>query len=346
MQVSYQKYILQFKIPGGTSRGVLRIKDTYIIQIKEDGKTAYGECALFRGLSYDDRDDYEEKLEEVCRRIPSEKEAILDELREWPSIRFGVETLLKDWRNGSKQVIFPESISAEGFTVPINALIWMGSDDRMKQQIEKRLDEGYTSIKLKIGAIDFESELALIKLIRDRFGALEVEIRLDANGAFTFAEAKEKIKRLSEYGVNYIEQPIKAGQWQEMAALAEDSPVKIALDEELIGITDPPKMVRLIETIAPQGLIIKPALVGGFSSSDFWKDLIARKGGFSVVTSALESNIGLNAIAQYTACRPEKFAQGLGTGGLFTNNFPAPYTVDSKGLHYHCDKMWDFSALE
>lgn len=342
---SFRKYTLHFKKPGGTSRGTLYDKDTYILTLSDGVKKAYGECNLFKGLSYDDRPDYEQKLKEVCARLPVEKENVLENLSEWPSIHFGVETVLRDWKNGCRQIIFPEGIAEEGFTIPANGLIWMGTYEEMKSQIATKLDEGYVSIKLKVGAIDFGTELDLLKYIRKQFTAEEVEIRLDANGAFKVTEAEEKLKRISAYDVHYIEQPIKAGQWHEMAHIVENSPVKIALDEELIGIINPEEKVKLMETISPDLLILKPALIGGFEGSEDWKRRIESHGGDWVITSALESNIGLNAIAQYTALDMPKIAQGLGTGKLFTNNFSSPYTVDSKGLHYHCNKIWDFSLL-
>lgn len=346
MRCTFKKYTLRFINPGGTSRGVLHQKDTYILILKEGERNAYGECNLFKSLSCDDRPGYEDKLAAICRRLPDEKEKILPGLRQWPSIYFGVETVLRDRSNGSCRIIFPESVSPSGFSIPINGLIWMSDKQTMKEQIINKLKEGYRSIKLKIGAIDFESELGLLKFIRSQFRENEVELRVDANGAFLYEEAKEKIKRLSDYHVNYIEQPIKPGRWQEMAALAENTPVKIALDEELIGITSIREKKRLIDTIAPQILILKPALLGGFTSCDEWKKLIEDRGGSWVITSALESNIGLNAIAQYAAVDKGTMAQGLGTGQLFENNFSSPYTVDSNGLHYHCDKNWDFTLLE
>lgn len=346
MLCTYKKYTLRFINPGGTSRGILYEKDTYILILKEGERNAYGECNLFKNLSCDDRPGYEDKLADICRRLPDEKENVLPELKEWPSIYFGVETVLRDRNNESRQIIFSESISSNGFSIPINGLIWMSDKKTMKEQIVNKLKDGYRSIKLKIGAIDFESELGLLKFIRKQFRENEVELRVDANGAFHYEEAKEKIKRLSDYQINYIEQPIKPGRWQEMAALAENAPVKIALDEELTGITSIRGKKRLIDMIAPQILILKPALLGGFSSCDEWKKLIEKRGGAWVITSALESNIGLNAIAQYAAVDKGMMAQGLGTGQLFENNFPSPYTVDSNGLHYHCDKNWDFSLLK
>lgn len=345
MNCYFKKYTLHFKRPGGTSRGVLHDKDTYFLFLEQDGCVAIGECNRFVNLSYDDREGYEEKLQEICRRLPEEKEKLLPELTEWPSICFGVEMLLKDFLNGCKRIIFPDAISENGFSIPTNGLIWMGAKEDMKAQINAKLQAGYTSIKLKIGAIDFNTELALLRFIRQQYSARDVEIRVDANGAFSFTEAKEKIKRLAEYEISYIEQPIKAGQWQEMAALAEDTPIKIALDEELIGIQNPNTRKKLMETIKPQLLILKPALTGGFASTDDWKKRIKNNGGSWVITSALESNIGLNAIAQYTALGWTEYAQGLGTGQLYTNNIPAPYTVDANGLHYYPSQNWDLSFL-
>lgn len=345
MNCYFKKYTLQFYKPGGTSRGVLLSKDSYFIICEEDGKKAYGECNLFTGLSYDDRAGYDGKLKEVCKRLPVEKEKILSELSEWPSIYFGVEMVLKDIENGYRQIIFPQVINEHGFSIPINGLIWMGERQEMMAQVVSKLEAGYKSIKLKIGAIDFETELELIRFIRKQFNANDVEIRLDANGAFGLNEAIEKLKRLSDYDISYLEQPIKAGQWEQMAALIEKSPIKIALDEELIGVTNTEQRQALVKTILPQLLILKPALVGGFAAADEWKRLIEEKGGSWVITSALESNIGLNVIAQYTALGWSGYAQGLGTGQLYTNNFPSPYTVDAQGLHYHTNRNWDFSLL-
>lgn len=345
MNCHFIKYVLHFVKPGGTSRGILRDKETYILLLQDGERTAYGECNLFRGLSSDDRMGYEKKLMEVCLRLPEEKNELLNELSNWPSIYMGVETVLKDWENGCRQIIFPEGITGQGFTVPINGLIWMGSKEEMKKQIADKLEKGYTSIKLKIGAIDFETEIELLQFIRKQFPGEEVEIRVDANGAFGYKEAEEKIKRISSFNIHYIEQPIQPGQWQEMARLAEDMPVKIALDEELIGIRAFAEKQQLLQTISPQVLILKPALVGGFQSCDEWRNLIESQKGIWVITSALESNIGLNAIAQYTALEIPELAQGLGTGQLYTNNFPSPYSVDALGLHYDCNKAWDFNLL-
>ncbi|MBS1775843.1 MAG: o-succinylbenzoate synthase [Bacteroidetes bacterium] len=345
MNCFFKKYTLQFKQPSGTSRGELRKKDTYYLILQDEKQFSIGECNRFSGLSFDDRDGYEEKLTETCKRLIQQEPEIDLSLANWPSIRMGVETVLLDWQNGCKQIIFPAAFKKGTFTVPINGLIWMGSFDEMKKQILEKLKAGFSSIKLKIGAIDFETELSLLSFIRKQFNEKEVEIRLDANGAFSFTEAKEKLQRLAQYNISYIEQPIKAGQWQEMARLVEESPVVIALDEDLIGLVNQDDQNRLLSTVKPPMIILKPALIGGFKASDHWKKKITEMGGEWVITSALESNVGLNAIAQYAATEQNKWAQGLGTGQLYTNNIPSPYTVDANGLHYQSSQAWDFSTL-
>lgn len=345
MHCHYKKYTLNFIKPGGTSRGVLKTKDTYFIFLEENGKTAIGECNRFINLSYDDKDNYEEILNKVCRDLPEKKEAILTELREWPSIYFGVEMLLKDWRNGSQRILFPEVFKNGAFSVPINGLIWMGEDSDMREQIDKKLAEGCNSIKLKIGALDFERELALIQYIRKKHNKEEVEIRLDANGAYSYEEALEKLAILEKYGINYIEQPIAKGDWESMHKLIKNTSIKIALDEELIGIINETERQELIDTIQPDLLILKPALIGGFSGSEDWKKRIRENGGDWIVTSALESNIGLNAIAQYVAKDSSDFSQGLGTGQLFSNNFPSPYEVKNNHIYYKKDQDWNLTKL-
>lgn len=347
MKCSFKKYTLHFKQPAGTSRGWFKEKETYIIMAGANGRNAFGECNLFKGLSADDKAGYEEKLEEVCVRIPFERESILDSLQDWPSLAFGVETLLQDIKNGCKQILFPEAFFNNTFTIPTNGLIWMGNKDEMMQRADEKLEAGYRCIKLKIGGIPFEEEMEILKYIRGKAGKEKVQLRLDANGAFAPGEALEKIRMLAAFDIQYLEQPIQAGQWTAMAHIAKKSPIPIALDEELIGIYTLEKKRKLLETIAPRVLILKPALLGGFAACDVWSALIKEStGGYCVITSALESNIGLNAIAQYTATTKPTLAQGLGTGQLYTNNIPAPYELDADGLHYNASKNWNFNLLQ
>ena len=349
LQCSFQKYTLKFIIPGGTSRGVLKEKDTWIISLYDTvqkGLVAFGECGLFKGLSDDDRPRYQEKLSEVCKELPAKKELILSELKDWPSIYFGVEMLLKDWENGANQILFKSDFTEKYQGVNINGLIWMGSKDSMLTQIKRKLQDGFTCLKLKIGAIDFDTELDLLRFIRKQFSAQEISLRVDANGAFASSEALEKLQQLSEFELHSIEQPIKAGQWQEMAKLVVESPIPIALDEELIGINNHEEKKKLLDTIRPPYIILKPTLVGGFASSEEWMDLIEQQGGNWWITSALESNVGLNAIAQFTFTKNNSLPQGLGTGQLFSNNFDSPLEVIQGQLFSNKHHCWNFDNLK
>lgn len=343
MQANYKKYILNFKQPSGTSRGVLRTKETYFLKVQNEGQNGVGECGLFRGLSADDRPDYEGKLQWLCENIHLENFFLLNELSEFPSLQFGLEQAFLSLKSEDEFTLFPSRFTEGKEAISINGLIWMGSADFMKQQIKEKLAAGFTTLKLKIGAIDFETEMALLKTIRNEFTADEIELRVDANGAFSPQNAIEKLKRLSEYKLHSIEQPIKAGQWQEMALLCEKTPLPIALDEELIGIFKKDQKKKLIETIRPQYIILKPSLVGGIHGSKEWITISNQYAVPWWITSALESNIGLNAIAQYTYSLEATMPQGLGTGGLFTNNFKSPLEVKKGQLHYNSKLKWDFN---
>ena len=346
MKYSYKKYSLQFKKPGGTSRGVLYEKPTYVfIGEDADGRKAFGECNLFSGLGSDDRPGYEEKLQEVCMQLNESGTCDVSQLVEWPSIVMGVETLLRDRDNGFHQIIFNSSFVHDEKSIPINGLIWMGSKTAMLQQVEEKIKDGFSCLKLKIGAIDFKSELEILRFIRDRFSATELQIRVDANGAFDIKDALIKLEQLSAFDIHSIEQPIRAGQWQEMAALAEQSPVPVALDEELIGIYTLAEKEKMIRTISPTYLILKPALAGGFVGCDEWIGLAAKYNIGWWITSALESNIGLNAIAQYTFIKNNPLPQGLGTGQLYTNNFTSPLEIKNGKLFYNKTTAWDMSPL-
>ena len=344
MKASYKKHILSFKRPSGTSRGVLNNKETYFLILKNDENIGVGECGLLRGLSIDDRPDYEEELNGVCENIAlGVSEADLYEaLTEFPSIQFGVETAFKSLHSKNPFELFPSKFTRGETAIPINGLVWMGDKVFMKQQILEKLKEGFTCIKMKIGAIDFKTEIELLKSIRTEFSASEVELRVDANGAFSPKEALEKLKVLSDLQLHSIEQPIKQGQWQEMARLCEETPLPIALDEELIGIFSEDEKNKLLETVKPQFIILKPSLVGGFRGSDTWIDLAEKHNAGWWITSALESNVGLNAISQYTFTKNSKLPQGLGTGSLYTNNIDSPLKVSKGALHYNINAIWNF----
>ena len=342
MKAYFKKYILNFKKPGGTSRGVLHTKETYFLIIENNGNRGVGECALFRGLSVDDRPDYEDKLQWVCDNIHLKRNEILKQVYDLPSIQFGVEQAFLSLKNENSFEFFPSKFTEGKEAIEINGLIWMGEEAFMKQQIIEKINAGFTTVKLKIGTIDFKTELNILKFIRQEFSQNDVEIRVDANGAFEPTEALEKLKRLSDYDLHSIEQPIKAGQWNEMANLCLKTPLPIALDEELIGAFDAVTKEKVIETTKPQYIILKPSLVGGFQGSQDWIGISERHNVSWWITSALESNIGLNAIAQFTHSLNTKMPQGLGTGGLFTNNFDSPLVVEQDKLHYKPQLHWKF----
>ena len=335
---------LHFKQPAGTSRGVyITRKVWYILLTDEENPKHFGvgECAPLPALSCDDVPEYEDVLKETCRQLEEKLKTnfenafiFLKNLKAYPSIRFGVETALAHYQARSLQ-FWHTSFSKGKEGIPINGLIWMGNFDEMYHRIEEKMKSGFRCIKLKIGAIDFEKELELLAHIRRHFSPEQIELRVDANGAFSPEDALEKLKRLSDYQLHSIEQPIRAGQWEEMARLCEQTPFPIALDEELIGINDQEDKIKLLDTIRPQYIILKPSLHGGIGGSEEWIELAAERGIGSWVTSALESNIGLNAIAQWTATLMPKLPQGLGTGMLFTDNIDYPLHIEGDCLWYH-----------
>ena len=324
------KYILNFKRPSGTSRGVLKQKESWFIKTWfEDEPEIFGlgECGILRGLSFDDVPEYEQKINEVCENINHYSNNFHTSLKDFPSIRFGLEMSLMDIRSLGKRLFYKSDFTEKIKGIPINGLIWMGSEDFMQKQIEEKLKQGFDCIKMKIGAIDFETELKLLKKMRQKFSKNSLEIRVDANGAFDAKDALNKLEILSKLDIHSIEQPIKQGQIHEMAELCKKTPLPIALDEELIGINDLKDKNELLKTIKPQYIILKPSLVGGFKASEEWVILAQQNDIGWWATSALESNIGLNAIAQWTAFQDTEMYQGLGTGSLYTNNIKAPLEI-------------------
>ncbi len=343
LKACYTPYTLHFKEPSGTSRGILLDKDTYFVKVWDDTnphRIGLGECALFKGLSADDRPGYEAMLQKVCQNI--DKLHTLD-LSKWSSIRFGIETALLDMQYDGDCIVYPSAFTQGERAIEINGLIWMGDKSTMADRIEQKLEAGFHCIKLKIGAIHFDDECDLLSFIRRRYGREEIELRVDANGAFAPTDALERLKRLSDYDLHSIEQPIRAGQWEEMARLCDASPLPIALDEELMGIDDFTEKMRLLQTISPQYIVLKPSLVGGFSGAEEWIDLARQCDAGWWITSALESNVGLNAIAQWTATLPIDMPQGLGTGALYTNNIPSPLVQTGSVLRYDPAGRWIFS---
>ena len=346
MKATYHKYILDFKRPSGTSRGVLTHKETWFIVIEKDGKKGIGECGILRGLSIDDRDDYEAKLQWTCENIHLGENQLWDALIEFPSIQFGVEMAFLSLASATPFLLFPSAFTSNEKSIAINGLVWMGEPTYMKEQIQDKLAEGFHCIKLKIGAIDFDKEIALLQFIRDNFSPEEIEIRVDANGAFDSNNALVKLIQLSGFKLHSIEQPIQKNQTDSMADLCKLTPLPIALDEELIGVFHYEDKEALLLKIKPQYIILKPSFVGGFKGANEWISLAEKHGIGWWITSALESNIGLNAIAQWTFLKQNSMPQGLGTGALYTNNFDCPLTVSQGQLWYQNEVSWHFDFNE
>jgi len=324
LKANWEKITLNFKQPSGTSRGILFQKDSWLIKIWHTDNpniVGLGEASIIKTLSPDWDEHYESKIDDVCRNIEyySTFEGI-NPLNTFPSIQLALETALLDLKNGGQSIIFKSEFTQNQSPIPINGLIWMGSKDFMLEQINKKLKSGFTCIKLKIGAIDFESELELLKFIRSKYSEKDIELRVDANGAFLPKDALKKLDQLSKFNLHSIEQPIKQGQLEAMYQLCQNTPLPIALDEELIGKYDKQSKQKVIVEIKPQYIILKPSLIGGFKGSDDWIKIAESNNVKWWITSALESNIGLNAIAQYTFTKQSNLPQGLGTGQLFTNN--------------------------
>lgn len=352
MTYQIEERTLHFKQPAGTSRGVYTTRKIWLVHLSDGERTGVGECAPLPDLSCDARPDYARVLDKFCADFcrwqdsqgdcpscakPAEHIRdcpLCESLRPYPSMLFGLETALLNLRHGDR--LFDTAFSRGEVGIPINGLVWMGNHDEMLQRMESKLEQGYRCVKLKIGAIDFEQELDLIKRIRERFSFHEVELRVDANGAFPYEEALYKLELLSQYNIHSIEQPIKAGQWAYMAELCRESPLPIALDEELIGVNDPEMKAHMLNIIKPRYIILKPSLHGGMMGCREWIQTAREQGIGSWITSALESNIGLNAIAQFASDvygDDIRMPQGLGTGQLFTDNIPMP-------LEIRGDQLW------
>lgn len=340
MKANYKKYILNFKQASGTSRGVLKTKETYFIILENNGKIGYGETGLFRGLSVDDRPDYEANLNWACKNIHLGIDTLWKELIEFPSIQFGLEQAFLSLESSNGFDLFPSKFTSGEDVIPINGLIWMGSETFMKEQVADKIKAGFSTIKMKIGAIDFDTEIKLLSSIREKYTAKQITLRVDANGAFLPQNALRKLERLAMLGIHSIEQPIKQGELNAMRDLCLKSPVPVALDEELIGVFKYEEKLALLKNIKPQYIILKPSLVGGFKGCNEWIEIAASLNIPYWITSALESNIGLNAISQYTYTLQVKMPQGLGTGNLFTNNIDSPLEVVDGNIRYNTNASW------
>jgi len=343
LKATYHKYILNFKRPSGTSRGVMTEKETWFILLEKDGKKGIGECGILRGLSADDRPDYEAKLQWTCDNIQLGENQLWEALIEFPSIQFGVEMAFQSLRSQTPFLLFPSGFTKGEKSIEINGLVWMGEEGFMKQQIEEKLAAGFRCVKLKIGAIDFDKELQLLGYIRQHFTPEQVEIRVDANGAFDVSLALNKLNQLAGFELHSIEQPIPKNNTDSMADLCKITPIPIALDEELIGVFSLEEKEALLQKIKPQYIILKPSFVGGFRGTKEWI-LLAEKYQIGwCITLVLESNIGFNGIAQWTFFQTNLMSQGLGTGALYTNNFDCPLQVSEGQLWYNKDLDWEFN---
>ena len=331
--IEISKRIFHFKQPAGTSRGIYTTRQSYILILTDDGMPGIkgvGECAPLPKLSCDDLPDYETILHQICKLVESTDKIPYDLLRPYPSILFGLETAFAQLKAHGSTMLFDTPFGRGEEGIRINGLVWMGSFDEMAERLEAKLRQGFHCVKLKIGAIDFEKEIELIRHIRESFDKHQVELRVDANGAFTPKNALQHLETLAKYDIHSIEQPIKQHQWEDMAYLCAASPLPIALDEELIGVNVAAMKEALLDTIRPQYIVLKPSLHGGMRGTEEWIRLAHARGIGSWITSALESNIGLNAIAQLCAklYGPRvSIPQGLGTGQLFTDNITMPLTI-------------------
>ncbi len=338
-----------FQRPASTSRGIyLSKKVCFIILYHSDDPSiaGIGECSLFPGLSFDDVKGFKLKLDQTVERINQGDYYNDISLNDWPSINFALETAWKDLRANGSKILVPSGFTEGKDSIWINGLIWMADKSDMIRQIRQKLNDGFTCLKLKIGALDLREEVELLQFIREHCNAEELEIRVDANGAFSYHEALEAIKVFSDYHLHSIEQPIAAGNEEEMARLCELSPLPIALDEELIGKHTTISRRKLIETIKPDYLVLKPGLLGGLTATKDWIDIAKSTETGWWVTSSLETNIGLNAIAQWTYPLQNHIYHGLSTGSLYNNNIRSPLYLHGERLYYDPERKWDLTPFE
>ena len=351
MKIDIEERVLHFKQPAGTSRGVYTERRLWLVTITDGDAVGVGECAPLPDLSCDAMEPiiYNKVLRCFCDQLQQTGEIPYEQMRDYPSMLFGLETALLSLKNYSpstfhhpSSTLFDTAFSRGEEGIPINGLVWMGSHDEMLQRMEQKLAQGFRCVKLKVGAIDFEQELDLVKRIRERFSHREVQLRLDANGGFSPDEALYRLELLSQYAIHSIEQPIRQKQWALMAELCREAPLPIALDEELIGVNDPETKRQMLRIIKPAYIVLKPSLHGGMTGCREWIQVAREEGIGSWITSALESNVGLNAISQFCSSvygDAITFPQGLGTGQLFTDNIPMP-------LEIRGDKLWISKSFE
>jgi len=345
VRASYIAHPLVFVRPAGTSRGILVQKPCWYIRLSSRGVTGLGEVSFIPGLSVEEEEELEIQVDHVCKLISRGEMDPSQNLPALPGVQFALETAVRDMETGGKRLLYPSEFTAGETGIPTNGLIWMGSKPFMISQIREKMKLGYRVLKLKVGSLRFDEELDLLKWIRSEFGTADLEIRLDANGAWSPDEALKKMELLSPSWIHSIEQPIAPGQIRAMAELCRNAAIPVALDEELIGISDPGERSLLMEELRPPYIILKPGLLGGFSVASEWIALAEKYRAGWWITSALESNVGLNAIAQWTWDLDISRPQGLGTGALYTNNIISPLQMSGDRLWYRPALDWDLNSL-
>jgi o-succinylbenzoate synthase len=352
LKAEYCKHTLNFRFDAGTSRGVLKNKTSFFIKLYHESNPevfGMGEAGPLFGLSID-FDTAGQKLQEIVNNINAGKMDLADIQSfiifdmDFPSVKFALETAILDLQNGGKRIIYKNDFVLKQSPIAINGLVWMGSKDFMLEQLKEKLTEGFSTIKIKVGAIKLEEELSILNYIRSEFDSDEIELRLDANGGFDPKNALETLKMLSKYEIHSIEQPIKAGQWSEMATICEKSPIPIVLDEDLIG--QSPEDTEILEIVKPQYIIIKPSLLGGLTNAEEWIAAAEYNEVGWWLTSALESNIGLNAISQFCFENQTTLPQGLGTGKLYDNNIDSPLTLKEGTIFNNVFQKWNLENLK
>lgn len=348
LQITAHPYSLQFKRPAATSRGALTTRQVYFLRAvsnEQPNVIGWGECGPMPGLSVDDRPDFGEQLQRVCRQINAGMLLEEIDLTTLPSLAFGLETALRDWATGGQQCLFNTPFSRKEAPLATHGLIWMDTPDNVLRQIETKLAQGFRVIKMKVGALPLDQECAMLGAIRQVHSADQIQLRLDANGAFTPENALDTLTRFAEFAIHFLEQPIRPKQWAALAELCAHSPIPIALDEELIGVHQPAQQQALLETIRPQHMILKPSLLGGFAASEAWIKRAESMGCQWWINSMLESNIGLNALCQWTSALDSERIHGLGTGQLFTNNIPSPLQLQGPWLSLNPATEWNFQCI-
>ena len=342
MQISFSYRCFHFKKPSGTSRGVLTEKHAWFLKLENGKSSGTGECSVIPGLTpeYESKEQYEKLLNELivaAESIDWNKIKTIEDIKELKclsrfhqdcsSLIFGLEMAFLDLQNGGKEIYFDNEFAKGKMSIPINGLIWMGAENFMMEQFKDLKSRGFNCIKMKIGAIDFQKEVEVLKQIKEAFGQEDLILRVDANGAFGEADWKQKMERLAELGLHSIEQPVKQGQFALMKNAIDSRTVPVALDEELIGVNETAAKIKLLDILNPPYIILKPSLHGGLTGSQEWIELAKERGIKYWITSALESNLGLNCIAQFTAEYDVSVHHGLGTGSLYTDNLPSKLMV-------------------